>query len=441
MKFFFILLIFLIFQGCSFDTKTNIWKNEKNVTDQDKNSLKRFKTLNISEEIFDKVIPINRDLKFKIKLPVKNSNWNDIFYNKQNSYDNFSYSNLDKLQFKSKKITQYNSNKYILFNKGIVILSDEKGNIFSYSLNEKKIIDQFNFYRKKLKKVKKYLNLILENDIVYISDNIGYLYAYNLEKKKLIWAKNYKIPFRSNLKINGNKLITSNQNNNLIFFEKESGKILSRIPTEETTLKNEFINNIAQNNNDSLFLNTYGSLYSISNRNNRINWFLNLNRSIDLSPSTLFDGSEIVNDEKYLVISSNDFTFVIDVNSGSIINKINFSSVIKPLIINDYLFLVTRNDLLISWDLKKQKIIYSYDINQSVAEFLNSNKKKVAVKNFIMANNDLYIFLKNSYVLKFSIRGKLKKILKLKSKINSQPIFVDSSLIYLDKNNKISVVN
>ncbi len=160
-----------------------------------------------------------------------------------------------------------------------------------------------------------------------------------------------------------------------------------------------------------------------------------------MSPSNLFDGSEIVNDEKYLVISSNDFTFVIDVNSGSIINKINFSSVIKPLIINNYLFLVTRNDLLISWDLKKQKIIYSYDINQSVAEFLNSNKKKVAVKNFIMANNDLYIFLKNSYVLKFSIRGKLKKILKLKSKINSQPIFVDSSLIYLDKNNKISVVN
>lgn len=441
MKFCFAFVIFLIFQGCSFDTKSNIWKNEKNVIDKNKNSLKRFKTLNTSEEIFNKVIPINKNLKFKIKLPVKNSSWNDIFYNKQNNYENFSYNNFDILQFKSRKITRYNSNKHILFNKGKIILSDEKGNIFIYSLNEKKIIDQFNFYRKKFKKVKKNLNLILENDIIYVSDNIGYLYSYNLKKKKLIWAKNYKIPFRSNLKINGNKLITSNQNNNLIFFDKESGKILSRIPTEETTLKNEFINNISQNNNDSLFLNTYGSLYSISNRNSRINWFLNLNRSIDLNPSNLFNGSEIVNNEKYLVISSNISTFVIDTNSGSIINKINFSSEIKPLIISNYLFLVTKNDLLISWDLKKQKIIYSYDINQSIAKFLNSDKKKVSVKNLFMANNDLYIFLKNSYLLKFSIRGKLKKVLKLKSKINSQPIFADSSLIYLDKNNKISVVN
>ena len=70
----------------------------------------------------------------------------------------------------------------------------------------------------KKEKFKKYLNLYVENNIVYVSDNIGYLYAYDFYKNKIIWAKNYKIPFRGNLKIFENKLIATNQNNSLFFY-------------------------------------------------------------------------------------------------------------------------------------------------------------------------------------------------------------------------------
>ena len=87
--------------------------------------------------------------------------------------------------------------------------------------------------------------MIVENDTIYISDNLGYLYAYNYIKNKYSWAKNYKIPFRSNLKIHENKLIAVNQNNNLFYVEKKNGEILKSIPTEETILKNNFINNLS----------------------------------------------------------------------------------------------------------------------------------------------------------------------------------------------------
>ena len=60
---------------------------------------------------------------------------------------------------------------------------------------------KFNFYKKKYKKIKKKLNFIIENGIIYVSDNIGYLYAFNYKTKKFLWAKNYKIPFRSNIKL------------------------------------------------------------------------------------------------------------------------------------------------------------------------------------------------------------------------------------------------
>ena len=86
-----------------------------------------------------------------------------------------------------------------------------------YSLINKNIISKFNFYKKKHRNIEKSLNIIIDNKIIYISDNIGYLYAYDYFENKLLWAKNYKIPFRSNLKIKNNKLIGANQNNTLFF--------------------------------------------------------------------------------------------------------------------------------------------------------------------------------------------------------------------------------
>ena len=90
----------------------------------------------------------------------------------------------------------------------------------------------------------------------------------------MIWAKNYKVPFRSNLKISQDKLLASNQNNNLYFFNKNTGDIIKLIPTEETTVKNRFINNLSLNNNYHLFLNTYGSLYAVIKRIWKLNGLL-----------------------------------------------------------------------------------------------------------------------------------------------------------------------
>jgi outer membrane protein assembly factor BamB len=88
-----------------------------------------------------------------------------------------------------------------LFEKNNLLINDEKGNIIIFSINENKIISKFNFYKKKYKKIKKVLNFLVEDNIVYVSDNIGYLYAYNYQTNTILWAKNYKVPFRSNLKV------------------------------------------------------------------------------------------------------------------------------------------------------------------------------------------------------------------------------------------------
>ena len=329
-----------------------------------------------------------------------------------------------------------------MFSNNHLIINDEKGNIIIYSINKRKIITKFNFYKKKYKKIKKNLNLIVEKDIVYISDNVGYLYAINYKTGNIIWAKNYKIPFRSNLKIINDQLIAANQNNYLYFFNKKNGESIKFIPTEETIIKNSFINNLSIDNEKSIFfLNTYGSLYSIDIKTLKINWFINLNQSTDINPSSLFDSVEIVSNKSKVLISSINKTFIIDSKLGLIIDKFNFSPLFKPIINKNYVFLITKNNLLISIDLNTSKILYSLDINDQIANFLNLNKKEVKIKSFMLVNNEIIIFLKNSYILNFKINGTLRSVRKLPFKLISFPIIIDNSFYFLNNKNKLIIMN
>ena len=267
MRFLFIVFTLFLFQHCSFDDKSGIWKSEnkikKKINDQDSG----FEKLTTTQEKFDKIIPFKPNIKIDISEPVKNSSWDDVFFKNSNNYINFKYKDINKLIFKSKRLSKFDLNKYQLIDDKNVITSDKKGNLIIYSLNKKQILTKFNFYKNRFKKINKVLNLIVEDDIIYVSDNLGYLYSYNFKKNQILWAKNYKIPFRSNLKISDNKIIAANQNNDLLFFNKLNGDVIKLIPTEETIIKNKFVNNLSINDDSILFLNTYGSLYSIEKKN------------------------------------------------------------------------------------------------------------------------------------------------------------------------------
>ncbi len=440
MKFINIITILTFLVSCSFDDKSGIWNNDNPIS-KNNNELKEFKTLSSSNITFNKIIPIKEQLNLKIEKSVNNYDWPDIFYHQSNNLKNFKYQESNNLILKSKKISKYQINNFLLYSQKNIILSDEKGNIFIFSVNKNKLIKKFNFYKKEFKRNSKFLNLIAEKNIIYVSDNLGYLYAYDHKKNKIIWAKNYKVPFRSNLKIVENKLIAANQNNTLYFFNKSSGEVINFIPTEDTVLKNEFKNNISSNNLNTLYLNTYGSLYSINNKTMRVNWFLNFNRSADINPIDLFESNEIIHHKDKIVLSSKLFTYILNIKTGTLNYKKNFGSQIKPILSNDYLFSITENNLLVALNSENGNIVYSYNINQKIADYLKSKKKEVEVKNIMLINDKLFVFLKSSYVLKFNINGNLEEITKLKNKLNSYPILVDGSLIYLDKKNKLRIIN
>ena len=444
MKLLYSLIILLILNSCSFDNKTGIWKNNNEILvkkDSNEKILKDFKTLSISRELFDKEIPLNNKFKFKISPAINNLEWNDVFFQYNNSSKNFTFNDLNKLILISKKVSRHKINNNILYKDNFLIASDVKGSLILFSIKENKVIQKFNFYKKKYKDIKKNLNIVVDKNIIFISDNIGYLYAYDFKKKNILWANNFKIPFSSNLKIAGNKLLLSNQNNSIFFIDKLTGEILKMMPTEEVSLKNQFTNSLSLNKEKNLlfFLNTYGSLYSIEINSMSINWFINLNQSTNISPSSLFFSNQIVNDRKRIVISSNESLYLVDAETGSILKKYNFAVKIKPIIIDGYFFLITKNNLLICIGLKNGEIIYSYRIKDDLSKFLNIEKKKVEYKNMFILSNHIFIFLKDSYFIKYDIKGKFKDFKKLPSKIHSFPIVIDNFILYLNNKNKIFV--
>ncbi len=442
MRFFIFFLIISILYACSFDDKSGIWQNQNVTLMGKKDQFKDFKKISISAERFDKEIILDKKSNVQTLKPINNFEFNDVFYNNENNLANFKFSGQNKSIFKSKKITRYKINKSILYKNENLISSDENGNIIVFSIKDDRIVSKYNFYKKKFKKLKKKLNYIIDENIIFISDNLGFLYAYDFTKNKIIWAKDYKIPFRSNLKLSNNKLIASNQNNNLLFFNKISGDLFNSIPTEETNLKNQFVNNLSLNKKNLFFINSYGSLYSINIDKMKIDWFINLNQSSNLNPANIFLGNELVFYEDKILISANESTYIINANTGNIIHKFNFFSIVRPIINNDIAFLTTENDLLVSINLKNNKILFSRKITNQVAKFLNTkNKNKLDIIYIFLLNNKIYIFLQNSFLLKFNLSGELSDIYKLPSKINSSPIIIDQKILFINKKNNLEIMD
>ena len=433
-------MLLIMLSSCSFDNKTGIWENSDEINSSKDDKFREFETIYTKTKSFNSIIQPENDLEIILDPVQLNLKWTDEYYRNSNNLENFNFKNLNESIFKSRKLSKHKIKDRVLYNNQKIIATDDKGNIIVYSIEDQEIVLKYNFYKKKLKKIKKNLNIITEDNIVYVGDNFGYLYALDYVNRKLLWAKNYKVPFRSNLKIKDKKILIADINNSLYLINKENGEKLKVIPTEETIVKNNFINSLALIRDSFFYLNTYGSLYSISDKG-KIEWFINLNQSLDVSSTNLFYSNPILLHQDKLIISTDLYLYILDRKNGSIFSKVAITSLMKPVASGENLFLITKNNLLVCINLITNKITYSIDIDQNIANFLDTKKKSVNIKSLAIINNHLFLFLNNSYLVKFSSAGKIKNINKLSSKLSSFPIFINESIIYLNNKNKLIIVN
>tara|TARA_E500000178_G_scaffold39557_1_gene35525 strand:+ start:2043 stop:3362 length:1320 start_codon:yes stop_codon:yes gene_type:complete len=439
MKHYYLIIFFFIF-ACSFDNKTGIWEDENSIKEIKKkdDTFKGFKNLNSNKEVFNEIINPKKNFQFFSEPKILNE-WNDEF-DYEKIINNFSFKEKNVKVYKGKKLSRSPLSKSLLYKNGNIFASDQKGNLIIYSVENNSILQKFNFYKKKYKSLKKIINILIEGNTIFISDNIGYIYAYNYLEKKILWAKRNSVPFRSNLKIFNNYLISADQNNNLIFFNKKNGEQIKKIPTEKSKYNGKFVNYVNYKNENIYFLNTFGSLYSISKDLN-INWFLNLNKAVETNANNIFYSNNVLVNNNEIYVLTNDQFYIINGENGLILYKNNFSSKLSPVIYENYIFLLNENNFLILMDRKNKEIIYSLDLNNRLKENILKKRFKFDPLKFKIVNNNLFIFLKDSNLLKLELSGNLKEIVDINSKINSNILFINNSIFFLNSRKKLIILD
>jgi len=276
-KILYFLLIFIITGNCSFDNKTGIWNNENqkptanpiDIGKLEKNeeyvkkckrgifSLKRnnkckneeFINKNLinvfpKDKIYTEEKQISLNEKLKINSPLKNNNWSEQYLSSTNNIANLYYTNKQELVYKSSRLSKNSNDVSPLFYNNNLVSYDHKGTIFIYSLAEDRKILEYNFYNKEFKKYKKKLYLTIDNDVIYVADNLGFVYSIKIKTNKVIWAKNFGVPFRSNIKILNNNLYLANEENQLYAINIINGNTNWTFSTQVSILRSGFKNNI-----------------------------------------------------------------------------------------------------------------------------------------------------------------------------------------------------
>ena len=457
MKWLISILVSILLVGCSFDDKTGIWNDASNIpveisrsdTINKKKVNSRFEDVFIDKKIFNEEKELDKNFNFKIENALDNTNWPQEFASNTNNVSNFKYNDNKLLISKSSKLSKTLGSKYslikntVLYNKKIISY-DHKGSIFVYSFENKKKILEFNFYKKAFKEYNKKIFLVVNENKIYAADNLGYVYAIDIETRTLIWAKNYGIPFRSNIKFFDGQLFLANQDNIVYSIKAKNGEKNWQLSSSVTFLKSEFKNNIVidELNNNIIFINTSGELYSLNYLNQRINWVLNFKNFSLKGDKDLFLSQPLAIKDGNLFVSTENSLLIYNLIAGSRNWIKPVAPILKPIITKNNVFTFTKNDLLICIDRKTGEIRWSKNIYLSIKK-PKKMRKIGEIFNLSIANDNINLFSHEGYLLSFDFRDGTSNFFGKISKhgISSVPIFSKGNMFLTDGKNKVLKFN
>ncbi len=436
----YLILFFLLINSCSFDSKTGIWTGSKNISKK-KNEINNNIELVFKKEnnvIQDRELSLEKNLKLETSSLF--TSWTQSYQNKFNYTGNVSFLNNGNYK-KFSKISRVPINKDILLKNNNLYFSDIKGNIGIFSLEDNKLIYKFNFYKKKYKKINKNIKLIIKGDHLIAADNFGYIYSIDYKNNKLNWAKNFLVPFRSNLKIIGKTLFLSDEKNKIVLINLDNGKKIEEFYTQPSTAVSSFENNLAIDDyNNLLFLSTNGSLYSLNLINQKtINWIQNFKSENEI----IFNGKPITILNDHIMITSDNSISLINVN-GAKIWSINIKSNVRPIISGNTIFVINQDNYLVLIDKVSGQIIFSKNLNTLLKKnFAKLTKKIKKIDYFFLNNNNLLLISDNSYFIEIDIGNSfnISSVKKNPFNIKTNLIFVKNEIIFVSESNKVFKVN
>ena len=187
------------------------------------------------------------------------------------------------------------------------------------------------------------------------------------------------------------------------------------------------------------FSNSIGDVTAVNISNGKIIWQTPTQSNVTFGNTYFLKLSDIVSDKDSIFVSNNNNQFLsIDLLSGVINWKQNFSSELRPAIIGDYLVTISDNGLLIVMNKETGEIVRINDLLKNIKE---RKKKNYQPAGFLVGKFSAYVSTNNGRILVVNFKeGKIEKTLKLDNNKLQRPVYFNKSL-YIAKDNSIIRLN
>tara|TARA_B100000029_G_scaffold397989_1_gene396411 strand:+ start:976 stop:2316 length:1341 start_codon:yes stop_codon:yes gene_type:complete len=440
---FFLILLLVFLNSCSFDRKTGIWKEHNKKIIEEAKSQKKTERIFEKNKIFDQEIT-SKDIVV-ISEKKKNKDWLEDNFEQNNDVPHLDYQNNKNSILKSKKIGKNNHSvetlnlEPLVFQENI-FFSDLSGNIYNYSADSRKLLWKFNFYKKKFKNIPIKINLKIIPKNLIVSDSLGYFYNINIDTGKLVWAKNQGIPLTSEIKSYNEKLFMLNQDNKFYIFEKNNGKKILDFETFPVILKKNNKQTLALDSRSNLyFVTSAGQIFSVNHQDYKINWLKNIEDTGSTDEFGLFYSSPVIVKDDTVYLSSSQATMSLDSSSGTTKWKIPFGTKIRPIISGRFIFLVSKEGFILNVDNRNGKIAWSKKIFKSKEVSL---KKMGEITSLLLISDQLFLTTKNGYFFFLNYKnGEIIHYAKVAKGFYSRPAVGNGKIYIIDKNMRVLIFN
>ena len=428
----FIILIILILNSCSFDTRSGIWTEEPiNLGNEENKEIK---------VLFKKEILNENEFNPNLKLEIKNLNQNKNKFNGNNFGAleiSSSFENISKYSFNRIKYFDHFEPE-LVFIRNDLIFFDKKGSIIRFD-EKSKIKWKVNHYNKKEKKLPPILKIAKVGNNLLITDNLAKLYLLDASNGKLIWQNEHKVFFISQIKVDRDRIYVLDANNIFTCYSLSNGKKIWEFKGETKLINSQQQTSVIINNENVIFNNSKGEIISLDKMSGNLNWLTPTIEYGESLQSFLVKNSDLVlNDNSIYFSNNNNSFFSLDVNLGLVNWKQSINSYLRPVIIDNIVLTISPKGYLYILDKKSGNIIRSTDIFYNLKP---RKRDKIQISGFISTKEKIYLSTNNGKIIVVNIRdGNLDLVYRISRSKISKP-YVNNSKLYIIKDNGIIKIN
>ena len=428
----FIILIILILNSCSFDTRSGIWTEEPiNLGNEENKEIK---------VLFKKEILNENEFNPNLKLEIENFNQNKNKFNGNNFGAlevNSSFENISKYSFNRIKYFDHFEPE-LVFIRNDLIFFDKKGSIIRFD-EKSKIKWKVNYYNKKEKKLPPILKIAKVGNNLLITDNLAKLYLLDASNGKLIWKNEHKVFFISQIKVDRDRFYVLDASNIFTCYSLSNGKKIWEFKGETKLINSQQQTSVIINNENVIFNNSKGEIISLDKMSGNLNWLTPTIEYGESLQSFLVKNSDLVlNDDSIYFSNNNNSFFSLDVNLGLVNWKQSINSYLRPVIIDNIVLTISPKGYLYILDKKSGNIIRSTDIFYNLKP---RKRDKIQISGFISTKEKIYLSTNNGKIIVVNIRdGNLDLVYRISRSKISKP-YVNNSKLYIIKDNGIIKIN